>query len=246
MNQENMKEEKPASGASDRSAFAPEGVDVASGRAPEERLQSEQKQATTAADQSIPTDGNQEGVSGAVASESTGEEANEETPTEGEGEQSDLEKANDEIQKLKDAWTRERAEFMNYKKRVAQDQVRARMWAIGDFVGSLLPALDNLETVLKVKTENPEVKNFVTGVEMIRGELISALGKHNIRHLQPLEQPFDPQIMEAIAIEEREGLEAEQVLEVFQDGFFLEFDDGHKQVLRPARVKVGKPVPAPS
>ena len=152
----------------------------------------------------------------------------------------ELELALEEVQKLKDAWQRERAEFMNFRKRSQLEKGRIRIHSVADFVGGLMPVLDNLDNVLKAKTENKEVQNFVIGVEMIKNEFVSVLEKSNIKIFQPVNEPFDPEFMEAIASEEREELTRDTVLEVFQEGFFMEFEDGQKQVIRPARVKVGK------
>ena len=146
-----------------------------------------------------------------------------------------------EIASLKDAWARERAEFQNYKRRVMQEMGRMKTHAVADFVAGLLPVLDNLDSVLHVTTENVEVKQFVSGVAMIQKELISLLERHSIKIIRPAGEVFNPESMEAIAFEERDDLERDTVLEVFQDGLAMEFEDGLRQVLRPARVRVGRP-----
>lgn len=48
---------------------------------------------------------------------------------------------------------------------------------------------------------------------------------------------YDPNSHEALMMEESEDLEVSTVLEDFQAGYRL-----HERVLRPAKVKVGKPV----
>ncbi len=70
---------------------------------------------------------------------------------------------------------------------------------------------------------------------------VAVLGNHRIRVLQPIGEAFNPLVMEAIASEERAGLERDTVVEVYQAGYVMDFDQGDSQVLRPARVKVGKP-----
>ena len=175
--------------------------------------------------------GNEEPGSEPATGDAQGETA------ENAAEENPLDKAAREIAELKDAWTRERAEFMNYKKRIVQEQARLRVMSQADLVSNLLPVLDNLETVLKAKTENPEVKNFVIGVEMIHKEFISVLDRHKIKTLRPDGMPFDPEFMEGISTD----IQVDTVLETYQDGFYIEQEEGVKKVLRPARVKVGKP-----
>lgn len=167
---------------------------------------------------------------------STGSEAG------GDSVEGKLDQALREIEELKESWMRERAEFTNFKKRSSQEQLRIKTHVIGNFVKGLLPVLDNLDRVLQVESEDPAVKNFVVGVEMIRGEFRTALEKEGIFPHNPVGESFDPVSMEAIAMEDREGLEKETVLEVYQEGYTMGQEENEKQVLRPARVKVGKPV----
>lgn len=216
-----------------------EGVDIASGKTAGDRQTGGEQTGSESSNKPTSDEPTQrEGATGESAgvqeeSESIGEERGE------------LEQAREEIKLLKDSWTRERAEFMNYKKRVAQEQARIRLLSIADFVGGLLPVLDNLKTVLKVQTDNPEVKNFVDGVELIQTEFISVLQKNNIHIVETLDREFDPQIMEALMTENRPDLRKETVLEVFQEGYYLQIDEDQRQILRPARVKVGKPQSGP-
>ena len=212
----------------------PDGVDVAPGRP----RRAEGKKAAVNANEDAPS--GEKPVNGPTPEAAVPPEE----PPEEEAvvEEDELAKARREAREMKDAWTRERAEFINYKKRSAQDQARSRMHTVADFVSGLLPVIDNLETVLKVKTENPEVQNFVSGVEMIRGEFLNVLERHHILRVNAQGIPFDPQCMEGIAMEERPELAEDTVLEVFQEGFILQYESGENKVLRPARVKVGKTV----
>jgi len=222
------------------------GVDIAPGnekienRARPETLK--ESRATPLGSDESPAQGETPGMNDAPgATESAqAEESADADSLSASGEGPELERAREEIQALKDSWTRERAEFMNFKKRNAQEMTRFRGNTVADFVGGLLPVLDNLNSVLKVKTENQDVKNFVSGVEMIRRDFISVLEQNNIRMVNSSGQSFDPRFMEGIAAEDRSDLTEDTVLEVFQEGFYLEYDGGETRVLRPARVKVGK------
>lgn len=148
-----------------------------------------------------------------------------------------LEKENGE---LKDSWLRERAEFQNFKKRSSHDLMKARVQSVGRFITTILPIADNLDRVVGAKTENEEVRNFIAGIEMVRSQFMEMLGKENVAPLNPEGQPFDPYQMEAIATEERQGVPSDTVIEVYQNGYIMTPQDGERQVLRPARVKVCK------
>ncbi len=151
----------------------------------------------------------------------------------------ELEAARAEAAEMRDSWNRERAEFMNYKKRMMAEMGRVKAHAVKTFVTGLLPVLDNLTQVVQTKSEDAAVKSYVQGVEMIRSEFLSVLSRENIKSVRPVGAPFDPMCMEAIALEEREGLEKDEVAEVYQDGFVMTVDS-HEEILRPARVKVAR------
>ena len=100
--------------------------------------------------------------------------------------------AEEEIEKLKDAWTRERAEFMNYKKRAGQEAARSRQHDMSRFVGGFLPALDSLDRVCSMQSDVEAVKNFLEGVEMVRQEFLRVLIAHNVKCVIPMNESFDP------------------------------------------------------
>lgn len=179
-----------------------------------------------------------EGVDVAPGSAVEPEEVQKPAPETG-GLDKDLEAARAEALEMRDSWNRERAEFMNYKKRMMAEMGRVRAHAVKTFVTGLLPVLDNLTQVVQTKSEDAAVKNYVQGVEMIRSEFLNVLARENIKSVRPVGAAFDPMCMEAIALEEREGLEKDEVAEVYQDGFVMTVDS-HEEILRPARVKVAR------
>lgn len=147
------------------------------------------------------------------------------------------------VEELKENWARERAEFSNYRKRMQQEILFARNQGVEEFVKKLLPIIDNLELVLSSKNENPEVKNFIFGVEMIRNEFLKILESILIKPMVFVGDKFNPQIMEAIDVEYRENLEEEIVIAVYKKAYVkIDDNDGKKyNLLRAASVKVGKP-----
>jgi molecular chaperone GrpE len=151
-----------------------------------------------------------------------------------------LEALTKEVETYKDSWQRERAEFQNYKKRSASESLILRKESVKSFILQLLDPIDNLEMVSKTNTENQELKVFISGVDMVRKMFISAIEKEGIRRSEPINEPFDPLMMEAIASEDREGLTEDTVIEVYQAGYYFQNNE-EKTSIRPSRVKVGKP-----
>ena len=141
---------------------------------------------------------------------------------------------------LKDSWLRERAEFQNYKRRTANEYLTIKREAVKSFVIKIINPLDNLERVGMGVSITDELKPFIDGINMIKNEFYSVLQKENIQKTDPLNKPFDPMSMEAIAADESENYTEETVIEVYQAGY--EFVENNERItLRPSRVKVGRP-----
>jgi molecular chaperone GrpE len=137
-----------------------------------------------------------------------------------------LEKERDEYLDLA---KRTKAEFENFRKRVARQAAEAEIRGRGELARDLVPVLDNLERALAAA--NPEEDHLADGVRLVRDELVAVLGRAGVESYEPAGEAFDPDWHEAMLT--RPG-EAGQVLEVLEKGYRL-----NGQVLRPARVVVG-------
>ncbi|WP_425269384.1 nucleotide exchange factor GrpE [Leptospira koniambonensis] len=152
----------------------------------------------------------------------------------------ELDIAKKEIESLKDSWTRERAEFQNYKRRSAQEFSNIKREAVKSLVTEFLNPIDNLDRVASGVNVTEELKPFVDGVSMIQKEFYSVLERSNVFRQYPQGESFDPTLMEALSSEEGDQYKEETVIEVYQAGFYIK-ENEDKFSLRPARVRIGKP-----
>ncbi|MGJ4787171.1 nucleotide exchange factor GrpE [Leptospira koniambonensis] len=152
----------------------------------------------------------------------------------------ELDIAKKEIESLKDSWTRERAEFQNYKRRSAQEFSNIKREAVKSLVTEFLNPIDNLDRVTSGVNVTEELKPFVDGVSMIQKEFYSVLERSNVFRQYPQGESFDPTLMEALSSEEGDQYKEETVIEVYQAGFYIK-ENEDKFSLRPARVRIGKP-----
>lgn len=171
----------------------------------------------------------------AVAYPSTGEAGGEEAappePEQPARPQDPLAEALAERDELKDALLRSRAEFDNYRKRVARDMEQLRKTAAQDLLRDLLPVVDNLERALAhaPDKDNPVVK----GVEMVMKQFADLLSGRGVEPIPGVGEKFDPQHHEALAHQPSE--------EHPEGAVMLEYERGYRigeQVLRPSRVVV--------
>lgn len=137
----------------------------------------------------------------------------------------------EDLQRLK-------ADFENYRKRVARDQAALIERASQSMVERLLPVLDNFELALLAADRTKDYASMVRGVEMVYGELLELLHKEGLERIQALGHPFDPAVHEAVMRADGEG-EANVVVDEMRPGYKI-----HGRVVRPAMVKVGHEAPA--
>jgi molecular chaperone GrpE len=126
---------------------------------------------------------------------------------------------------------RTRAEFDNYRKRVAKDIAVAGERAKGALVRELLPVVDNLERALEAAGSDDA--GLVEGVKLVHAELVAALERNGVQGFTPVGEPFDPSVHEALSMREEPGAEPGIVLDVVEKGYRVD-----ESVLRPARVVV--------
>ncbi len=140
---------------------------------------------------------------------------------------------------LQEKLLRLQAEFDNYRKRQARDFRRLCAQGKKELITELLAVLDNHQRAeVLVKEGGHSVEEIADGLMKTSEQLKNILKQEGLAELDVnVNDPFDPNIHEAMIAENREGLDQDTVLEVFQNGYCLGQD-----LLRPARVMVGKPV----
>jgi molecular chaperone GrpE len=140
---------------------------------------------------------------------------------------------------LKDQLLRTRADFDNFRKRIARDDARLRKTAAEGVVRDLLPVLDNLERALE--HANDDSGGLASGVEMVRKQFSEVLARHGLSAIPSDGHTFDPNVHEAVACVPSEETPPNHVIQEFQRGYRL-----GDRVLRPAKVVVSAGPPESS
>ncbi|MFK7831254.1 MAG: nucleotide exchange factor GrpE [Congregibacter sp.] len=149
---------------------------------------------------------------------------------------SELEQLRAELETARDQVLRAHADAQNVKRRAEQDVEKARKYALERFSGELLPVVDNLERALESAGGDDEaIKPIAEGVELTLKSFQDVLGKFAIEALDPVGEPFDPQLHQAMSMIESPDAEPNTVLTVLQKGYTL-----NQRLIRPAMVMVSK------
>ncbi len=139
-----------------------------------------------------------------------------------------------QIDKLTEDLSRERADFMNYKRRSELDRSMLMNIAKAEVVKELLPILDDLQRALDSTPEDIADNSWVKGLAQVNKQIEAKMSELDISKIEALGREFDPNLHEAIGFEDGDG-EDEVVIEELRSGYKL-----GSEVLRPSMVKVGK------
>lgn len=144
-----------------------------------------------------------------------------------------LDESREKAQEYLEGWQRSRAEFANYKKRIMKEKQSIHQYARGEVIKDFLDIADDLGRALQDRPESGEGAAWADGIELIYKKLLSKLESEGVERMEAEGEIFDPNIHEAIFMEENEDYESGQIIEVVQDGYTL-----GDRVLRPALVRV--------
>lgn len=149
--------------------------------------------------------------------------------------QAQLEDAQATAQRHFDDLLRVRAEMENLRKRNLREVEKARKFGIERFATDLLLVSDSLEQGLAA-TDDSSVGQLREGMELTLKMLDKVLKDHGIEVIDPLNQPFDPELHEAMSmVPGGAEHEPDTVMTVVQKGYLL-----NERLIRPARVVVAK------
>ena len=135
-----------------------------------------------------------------------------------------------------DQCLRLQADMENLRKRAERDVASAHKFALERFAAELLPVRDSLELGLAAfAAEGADPEKLREGVELTLQMLTNAMGKFEIREVNPRDERFNPDFHQAMSLQERADVEPNTVVTVVQKGYLL-----NDRLLRPAMVIVSK------
>ena len=158
-------------------------------------------------------------------------------PEEGSESEQALEAALEQAQNAKDDLLRVQAEMQNLRRRTEQDIEKAHKYGQEKLSIELLAVMDNLERAQEAasNSEDEAIKAIREGVDLTVKGFADCFKKFNIETVDPLGEPFDPQLHQAMSMQENTESEPNTVIAVMQKGYTL-----HGRVIRPAMVMVSK------
>ncbi|WP_148864184.1 nucleotide exchange factor GrpE [Marinobacter fonticola] len=158
----------------------------------------------------------------------------------GDREAGELEALQGQVAEQRELVLRTQAEMQNVRRRAEIDVDKARKFALEKFVKELLPIADSLEKAVEStegKTSSDEVVASIReGAEMTLNLFMNSLEKFNVKQVNPVGEPFDPQLHEAMSMVPAPDAEPNSVVACIQKGYTL-----NERLVRPAMVVVARP-----
>lgn len=130
---------------------------------------------------------------------------------------------------------RTKADFENYRKRMAAELQAASARGKAELAQGLIGVVDNLERALEIAEADSSEESLAQGVLLTYRELQGVLERHGIEAVDPRGEKFDPQAHEALSTQPVDDADSGTVVEVMQKGYRLD-----EQLIRPARVVVAE------
>lgn len=128
---------------------------------------------------------------------------------------------------------RTQSDFVNYRRRISQEQAETRLAAQIELLSHLLPVLDDLRRALEAAPPELTSHPWVQSLFLVARRLTALLDRLGVRQIGVPGEPFDPRWHEAVMTEARADVPEGTILSVAQPGYVL-----NNRVIRPAQVSV--------
>ena len=137
-----------------------------------------------------------------------------------------------DLEDLRQTLVRHQADFANYRKRAEKENKEAVQRATARVIEGLIPVIDGFEHALAAH-HDAEYESYRKGFELIYKQLLENLTRLGAQRIDPLGDPFDPHLHQAMDRLETTDHPDGSILAVYQPGYVY-----HGRVLRPAMVRV--------
>lgn len=151
----------------------------------------------------------------------------------------------EEKRSIREEVQREKAEFLNARRRLEETAATDRERMTDAFIEELLPLCDSFDQAMSDPSWEAASGQWRTGIENIRGQLSRVLERHHVTRFDGVGQSFDPDRHEAMSTVPVSDPDADHtVITVLQAGYLRSVGDTTR-LIRPARVTIGEHTPEP-
>ena len=144
----------------------------------------------------------------------------------------ELEEKDNLLKEKEERYLRMYAEFENYKKRTEKEKQNTALYAKADVVEMLLPVIDSMENAIAIETVDENLKQ---GISLMFEQIRIFLEKNGVEEIGKVGEEFNPELHDAISIQEVENANSGEIISVFRKGYKIK-----DRIIRHAMVIVAK------
>ena len=144
----------------------------------------------------------------------------------------ELEEKENLLKEKEERYLRMYAEFENYKKRTEKEKQNTALYAKADVVEMLLPVIDSMENAIAIETADENLKQ---GISLMFEQIRIFLEKNGVEEMGKVGEEFNPELHDAISIQEVENANSGEIISVFRKGYKIK-----DRIIRHAMVIVAK------
>ena len=144
----------------------------------------------------------------------------------------ELEEKENLLKEKEERYLRMYAEFENYKKRTEKEKQNTALYAKADVVEMLLPVIDSMENAIAIETADENLKQ---GISLMFEQIRMFLEKNGVEEIGKVGEEFNPELHDAISIQEVENANSGEIISVFRKGYKIK-----DRIIRHAMVIVAK------
>ena len=144
----------------------------------------------------------------------------------------ELEEKENLLKEKEERYLRMYAEFENYKKRTEKEKQNTALYAKADVVEMLLPVIDSMENAIAIETADENLKQ---GISLMFEQVRIFLEKNGVEEIGKVGEEFNPELHDAISIQEVENANSGELISVFRKGYKIK-----DRIIRHAMVIVAK------
>ena len=144
----------------------------------------------------------------------------------------ELEEKENLLKEKEERYLRMYAEFENYKKRTEKEKQNTALYAKADVVEMLLPVIDSMENAIAIETADENLKQ---GISLMFEQVRIFLEKNGVEEIGKVGEEFNPELHDAISIQEVENANSGEIISVFRKGYKIK-----NRIIRHAMVIVAK------
>ena len=144
----------------------------------------------------------------------------------------ELEEKDNLLKEKEERYLRMYAEFENYKKRTEKEKQNTALYAKADVVEMLLPVIDSMENAIAIETADENLKQ---GISLMFEQIRMFLEKNGVEEIGKVGEEFNPELHDAISIQEVENANSGEIISVFRKGYKIK-----DRIIRHAMVIVAK------